>query len=712
MDDVQNYIRLNKKLIQTMVIKSSLQADLINEEIRLKYSQVYIDPNDLSTWKYYRNLAGIPHELNEPIRVISFDTQEEILFSAATLATHKRTKLNYEIGTKNYYTLVNRYPDEESYIIGSLYPVDMYSAIASKDLTILRYDETLVEPQEISLIYELQSYIYNYDARWNVKSFTSSDELYPAAQYGIFTLNLLAHLVNLRFNKCFTTEAHSFHIKQHLASHFGLDRYMNYMILEQVLYLYKNIRYIERNIGKTDTFKTLVKKVIELRRLVPLYEISMKQKHQVNDKLLPYIYGKRDSITSLPDISDIDTYTIDELENLIRERTVDNPWLIDNHKETFRHKLTSSSSNNLETKYLVSDMTDFTDMHPYTIHESLMKHWLSMSNTNRYSTYVRFDNTLDDNEYQLHVTEALLYFMYILRSYYKIEDDSIPELLNSKRLKYVRPRLQELLDLLPIEDRTKLTYVAMELIDRFPIIDPVINVSDFYELCLSIQKYAEWQWFLVSNTHDVDSRAYVKAMANYMFVDENIIIDTEYVSMTEFILSKGLPEYADQPLKVESLLVNIYLAVTGYVQNDFNSARFIQKMLTEALLVLSSYSIDIIKTINDSRVVLSDWASIRIGNETVEGISEDHISPYIDVIDVNTKASNRFNYDLNKVEYAYAITSVSNTSNYEIINADAEPTTVSTYSVYQTTANAHIVNEWSEHLAVLTEQQIESIPTV
>jgi hypothetical protein len=86
--------------------------------------------------------------------------------------------------------LLKQHPNEELFIQGSLYPVDIDEAVAARDLQIINYDKTLVEPQETSLINELQRFIDNYDVRWNVRAFVSSDELYPAAQYAIFTLNL------------------------------------------------------------------------------------------------------------------------------------------------------------------------------------------------------------------------------------------------------------------------------------------------------------------------------------------------------------------------------------------------------------------------------------------------------------------------------------------------------------------------------------------
>ena len=67
MENVKNYLASNQRLIQSMVIKSELHAQLLNEEIKLKHPSVTIDESDPTTWKYYLNLAGVQHELNTDI---------------------------------------------------------------------------------------------------------------------------------------------------------------------------------------------------------------------------------------------------------------------------------------------------------------------------------------------------------------------------------------------------------------------------------------------------------------------------------------------------------------------------------------------------------------------------------------------------------------------------------------------------------------------
>ena len=712
MDNAQNYIEANKKLIQTMVIKSEQHAQLLNEEIKLKYPNIPVYGDNPETWKYYLNLAGLPHVVNKEIYVTSFDTQEEILFNSENLALHKQTRKNYLIGTKNYYILLKKYPEEEMFINGALYPVDIDDAIAAKDLSILWYDKTLVEEQEISLVDKLQEFINGYDVRWNVRPFSSSDPLYPAAQHAIFTLNLLQKLLNIRLNNCHTSEVHSFHIKNYLASHYGLDQYMPYMTIRQIIFLYKNIRYIERNIGKVDTFKILVQRLIEERRLVPLYEVAIKQLHSIDNDMLPIIQASKKRITSSINASEKDYLDIQTFEDYQRPLANDNDWYLDNFNQVIRHKLATDDTNTIKTKFLMSDLIDYTDVVPYTLQEALFKHWVSMANEGSYNSYTEFYNTLDGSTNYLHVSESFIYFLYITKCYYGMEVNEIPTFLNSKKLKTIKPTVNELLALVPNKVKRKLKPIAIEIISRMPQINYTITVDSFFDLSKSIYDYAQWQWYLISNTHDLDTRAYIKAMCDYTFVDEHITLDTPYSTYTEFLEEKGLPEYTDEPIKAIQLLVNIYIASTGFVVDKYTQLRFIQDMLVNALLLLSSYSINVIKKINKNKIILGGFTAIRIGNEHLKLKTKEYIEDLVDVVDKGGSVAIDTPYNLNLANMFMVNVNWTTGTSYEVgvLKGVVSKSKVDVF--FHSSVQCVMVNDYYEYLNTLTSEQIAAIPVI
>ena len=123
-------------LIKTLSIKSSIHALLINEGLRDSLTDYEI-PSDKTKWKYYLNVSGEYHSSDSLMQVTSLDTREIIIFSKENLEIHVATADAYRYGSREYYSLVNKYPDKENLILGILNPCDINKAVDSEDGTIL-----------------------------------------------------------------------------------------------------------------------------------------------------------------------------------------------------------------------------------------------------------------------------------------------------------------------------------------------------------------------------------------------------------------------------------------------------------------------------------------------------------------------------------------------------------------------------------------------
>jgi hypothetical protein len=713
MDIAQNYIKQNLRLIQTMVIKSSIHATLLNAEIKLKYPYETILENNPETWRYYLHISGNYHPLDRQIHVTSFDTQQDIVFNSFNLLTHKQTRKNYLIGTKNYYILIKKYPELELFIKGALYPVDINDAIAANDNQILYYDQKLVEPQEISLINKLQQYLDTYTARWNVSSFISSDDLYPAAQYAIMTLNLYQKLINIRFANCHTAEAHSFHIKNYLASHYGLDVYMPYMSLEQQLFLYRNIRYIERNAGKVETFKTLVHEILENRDITPLYELSVKQKHELDSDYRPKIHVRKKAITKIINAPEKDYFDIVTFENYQRPLATLNDWYLDNFNLDVRHKLASDNTNTIKTKYLLSDIVDYSDMLPYTFQEALLKHWVSMATNGSYNTYVAYYNLITNTTEYLHVNDAFIYMLYLTKSYYRQDNVTMPTFINSKQLKFTKPTVNDTLALLPANKREEFRALATDIIARMPTITYIINTEDFSTLCMDIHNYAVWQWELQTSIHDLYNRAYVKNMCDYMFMDVNIVLDTPVTTFTEFLTIKGLAPYEhSKESRALATIVNLFEAATGYNSDKYNILKNIQEVLILTMKLLSSYSIDFIKQINTSKINLAPASVITVGAPNGSIDIYTYINDIIDIEKSGTSCKYITDYDLGIVDIYDTPGKCQSSSNIDLIELTFEDTKFCTSSDHSLCIEFSSDDPYDVFLVNLSEEDIANIPNV
>ena len=248
------------KLTRSIVLKSVQTINTINTYLSNSGDNQSLNPLD---WKYYRNIAGLrylsPSSLfDDPIiEVFSLDSNTIIPFTPSVLTLHPITLADFRQYEDSYAKLLALYPDQELLLRGVINPVDPTVALAAPDHTLLTYDPTYIGKGERSLISDLQQWINNFTSRYNLTAYGAIENLYPAAFLAILYLNLVPTIINLRFQRCKTEEAHEFHIWNYLSGYFNFDRYRDVIHHEQALFLYRNIAYITANAGKQSTLDFL-----------------------------------------------------------------------------------------------------------------------------------------------------------------------------------------------------------------------------------------------------------------------------------------------------------------------------------------------------------------------------------------------------------------------------------------------------------------------
>lgn len=359
---------------------------------------------------------------NGYIVVKSCDTLENIEFTVDTLVSHKATAMAYEPGDALYSALISDFMDYELLIKGISHPVDITKSISAKDGTILTYNTSLVEESEISIIQELQTLIDNSKFRWTVPGYFLLDELYNPALESILYIHLPSIIENLRLSRCKTHEAHSWHIKQYLASHCDLDIYFNYLTREQALFLYRNIRYIQRYAGRTHTFDMLVENMLR-KRGIPLKEWNMK--HNISsmselDDFLPSteMIAKDIIVTGNSYGGYLDT--VDEVMLRENPKAMNNP----DEYETGLNEVTLQNNRGensfLKTKVLESYMIDNEDTQPFKMAEILYNHWIYLSCTTdsfgnpAYRSSITVKHPVSGDEYLLKMREAYVLYFYAM----------------------------------------------------------------------------------------------------------------------------------------------------------------------------------------------------------------------------------------------------------------------------------------------------------
>lgn len=642
------YIDQNKALASTLVVKFNRVALSINESLQLKYG-LTIDDNP-ATWKYYQNISGIYHTTDNMMSITSLDTLEIIDFTKDNLNLHPITKEAYNYPSRYYYTLLSLYPNQEQLILGILYPADIDVAISSEDGSIVSYPDYLVEPQEYTLISELESYIKRYLVRWDVQAYGVSDSLYNSAMMGVMYLNIYSKLLNLRSKRCMSNETHSFHIRQFLTSHGRLDRYLPYLTLKQSLYLYRNIRYIERNSGNTNQLPILIDKLLT-DRYIPIADISVRHSGYDNN-YTPNVIVQRKALNPAYNGPEKDYYPLTELYS--KEQNIalaNNQYMLDK-EPAISDLLKYSTSSIIHTKSLESSALDYTDSVPDTLPMVLLRQWISMCGSNLLHYVVSFKYPGIPDLVVLNIRDALIFMYYIQLRSYGISIKVLPDLFNAKALRNPLPTIAQIVN---IGDKqfSDLKGIAGNILSNIPHITNKYSASSFCDLSYKLYDHCLYEWRLTSSIEDYYKRGIVANMVLSLYQDERISFDNTE-DMDQWLIDKGLPVYNLSKADTTTLITNIFEASTGLTIDNTKLLKNIQKALTDMLSEICSYSIQFLREINTTRIIPLNWAAIRTGNikskiDTTEQVMLDNkvmdvFGRMHDIFKIESDINKNFNY--------------------------------------------------------------------
>lgn len=607
----QLYIDGIMTLTKSLVIKSSKTAEMINDFL-IAYGH-NVSLSEPETWKYYLNLNGQYHETDKVMTIVSMDTLETIEFTKENLAIHLATRDNYVQGTQFTEELIRQYPDQELLINGIITSVDINTAINAKDGTILAYNELLVEENELNLIPKLQEWITGFHTRWNLTDYSITDELYPAAFLGILYLNIPPVIINLRLENCHTQYVHSFHVREFLASNGRLDAYLDFLTTKQALWLYRNIRYLQRNAGKQTTFRLLVDNLLTERGF-PLVAYDMRHNlENIVDDIYPetelsfkYLnFGSNDSIRTVRTLNEILDKQIVLADGNFEE--------IDLALDYIPGRFKNSPHNEVSTKVLESIITDVTSSSVYSLEDMLLNHWLYLSTHDRYVAFITTTNPSTGNVYTLSVKEAFTLFLYCFNRSNNVILEDIPIITATGIKRPTTPTIEELLTF------TDTDYVPVERLEAIladhPPMGVYISRAAFYNYCVQLHDLHERLYYITGREEHMLSRGMVENINNKIWFHDQCTL-VEGLNYEQWFELKGFEMDNLTPLECSIMAADILEEATGYKANQSRSLRELQRAMLDIMTQLSSYTVHYLQTINADEFLKSEWAAIRPGDYT------------------------------------------------------------------------------------------------
>lgn len=616
------YIKDVMKLSKTLVIKSSASAEILNARIRIIGHPV--DDSRPSTWKYYLNLAGEYHNLDEPMSVKSLDTLVDIDFTKENLMVHRATAKAYAYGTPYYRSLVDRFPKQEQLILGILNPVPVDVAIKAPDHAILWYDKTLVESNEANLIPELQLFIDAWWRKWNSPAYDLYHDLYVAGLYSAFFSALPGAILGIRLQNCNSQYAHSFHIWSYLAGKGKLDDFREYLTREQTLWLYRNIDWLTTHVGKTDTMEELIEHLLTARGFpVVGYDLLQNTSNMPKD-LRPEI-----------DLLSIPLNFLDQQPRTRQTRTVEQivekeiPLARENEIYTAQEisdvndKMKNTLYTRVPTKVLESQVVDRSESKHVKLLDVLINHWLYLSHNRRYNAIITVSNPQTGEAFNISVREAFVLWIWLYNHAQGLAMTYVPS-VRAKRVR--RPELPSFDSLRKLVPRK---YVDDALIKAFyehqPPYGMVVSTAGFNELGRELYAADLYQYELYTKQEHMRSRVNAELVSLAFWCDSECkLVDTP-TTYGQWFKERGLLVEDLGKFDALTLWSEILDKATGQDLSKQFTLKEIQAAMLSLFGRLSSYSIQTIQTISDSPLIPVGFPTIRPGDDNSVDLDHDKV---------------------------------------------------------------------------------------
>lgn len=603
--ELDRYYEDTFSLVRTMIIKTEAIAERDNQVLQ---AAGYPVTSDKTKWRYYMNLAGDYHPTDEPMKIFSIDTGEEIIFNKENLSQHLATFREYSKGGDWYNRLVQVYQHQSTLINGILAPIPYAETIAARDYKILRYNKNLVLWNEDQLIPKLQRFVDS-DVRHLFKNdYITTDDLFLPLMMQQLRADIIKTIHAIRIEDCYTRHTHDFFIWSHIDSFGEFSVYKNSLSREQVMWLFRNIAYIKNNAGQQFTFNKLVENLLT-KANIPLakYDMVENTETQIEDLTPTPLYRKL-MLNLVEDYGRAASF-IDTEELVLKQRNLAKDNL--NHGAIYYEDSLTKGKHSLHsevpTKVLESSMKDYTNRHADTLMSVVFNEWIYLAGNGIYRGQIIVNDPKTGRQSRLPVTDAYHVWKYLV------------EYSKGNRLEEVNlVRYNNVMKLKPPSINAIFQIAGKDFIDG-KITHDIRNlwfpastfISPDYLIQYSVEVYATmWKHKkLYSQFYRLNKRARIKN-ATKMIYDSGVVKLGEHTSYRDLL--EQYEFYFDDytPEEAKNFAWDIFKRMTGWDANTQPSTRVKQNDLIEIMTRLSSYTIQIIKQIDDGT------GQVELPNET------------------------------------------------------------------------------------------------
>lgn len=628
---IETYIANTISLVRSLTIKSNDVAIHMNNELIKIYGTSILgnNANDKSGWKYYMNLCGEYHVIDNPIKitVIETGTVKEL---SKELLTQYPTTLQELLKHEDYYTdLIDTYPNDELLIKGIMYGLDMDYVTNIPDGTIVAHSQYFLEEQESNLMNELSDYSVNFFKRWHIKEYGLIDNLYLPSLLSTLYSKLVLKVLNIRYSNIYTSNIHSFHMYEFFRSHFDID--VSVLNKSTKFWLYKNMRYIRKHIGSNETINIIIEKILtnngigiaEIELINSLPDIELLDLDDVTQSL----YDKKtNSFVSKPRNdyylnSDSDNNTSSQMILAqFNRKLVDNDLIIRDTSEVDAKYVPKLDPNILHRQKTKTFKLKINKSHVVTQDVSmklLLDNWVYLVETDKFRTIKKYIDANTGITYNLSPKQGLLMVFKLIA---KIRGIDNPILKGYTATNLINENATyETLTKNIIKDDV-LEVIVNKLLARTPVNHTYIGDDKFNAYISDVTTFNSLIWNITSNTNDMLLNSDLQVIYNRFHKKEYIDFG-EDKTVDEMISETSMYYTIDYDYDYMLVIKELFELFTGYKIGEEDIELELDKYIN-ITKKLTSYTIQFITDKNELDIIPLRYHGIESMNTGVADIKE------------------------------------------------------------------------------------------
>ena len=601
------------KLAKSLNIKLVDAALAINKGLVNQYTNIEIS-TDKKTWKYFLNLSGQRHYINpdEVDETKKISTNVDVLITITELGTKQvltKELLEKYPYTKNellkqdelYENLLKEYPDEILYIHGCLFPCDIETSIAAKEGTILSYNTSLVETNETYLIPELQNFIQNFLTRYHIKEYTIIEDLYLSSMLATLYASLPTKINNLRLEKIFTNEVHSFHLEHFFRSHLDIWDELSVVNKKTKYWLYRNLPYLIRNLGKKATFQTIIDKILTPND-VGIGEYTLTRNNislNTTAKLLEPSYNATElNLYSTPLNSyytaegnkDIGTVISKQLdEQLLAVEKEEDSYIV----KTTKEKIKASQVDNQRTKIIEISTNEYYKKYGIDLFKFIFDYWVYCVKNDLLQLTIEFTDPNTNQPHMLNAKQGLLLLVKYLLALFNHLDLKLSTLNYDTVFEKNNSAIDQFQNVMFKDGYTQAFFT--ELKENFPNISNVINSVENFQITVNDAiNYSTYLWIIDANSENSIVSANMKAMLNLITQKGSYNISNSGETIDELLDQEQCNINILGGYNISTSITSLILAFTGLKLNEYELIKNITDNYKSLLQKLTAYTTQII----------------------------------------------------------------------------------------------------------------------